>query len=879
LIRIITMQGSLQREAFMTSKLNIAIKLLVGAGLICLQLSQTVYAQETEQTFRELEEIIVTASRREQLIQDVSGVVQSISADDIRKSGITEFRQLQIAVPGLSIGNQEGNVEVFIRGVGSTNNTELGDPGAASHLNGVYIPRPRGLGGFFYDLERVEVNKGPQGTLYGRNGLAGTLNIISKKPEFDKVSGYAQIEALSRSGRGAEGAINVPLNSNSAVRVAGFYSEKDFDFNNTGTEGLDPAGLQDDIGARVSYLYEPNERTSFSLVADYANQTGTGYPGTNINSAVMESGLRPEQLNLRDVRFRGQQGELDSDVGGIQAVFEYDFENVKFTSNTSFRFVDFEQVNAASDGITFDGVTPLEEDNFSNTFWNTTSESLVQEIRFSSNHDGAFQWSAGAFGFIEEQEVAFLTTADRGFCCFSGVEFTFPEVNTDSFALYGDFTWSVNDRTRILAGLRYSDDHKDRLGIGGGYALINGGSDFSCCLGTRIGTEGFRPTGFSRPNFDVGSIDTNQGRAQFILEGIRVPGARDDVVAQLIDVANGTSPNGNGACFARPDNDNGFVTCPDNGFFSFQSINIPAVQEGSIDDSFTDFRIGLEYDVSDDHLIYGKISSGNKSGGFNDTFEGLAAEFTSEEIIAYEIGSRLTYTAFGGPAVFNATAFYYDYSAQVFANIECINFDTVDNECDGFAQISDNVSSSELFGLEIESKLSFENNMSFDVNAVILDSEIQEGVISDSREQDFGNGGITPLIDLTGNRLPRQSNFEITARLAQTFDLGSGVFDWQVLAKYRSSFFLNQFNERDIVSLDGTVRSALEIGQATEQEAFTTVNIGLGYTVSDGKYRFEAFGQNIFDEVASLSVVTASGLDLRFLNDARTYGIRAIARF
>jgi len=79
--------------------------------------------------------------------------------------------------------------------------------------------------------------------------------------------------------------------------------------------------------------------------------------------------------------------------------------------------------------------------------------------------------------------------------------------------------------------------------------------------------------------------------------------------------------------------------------------------------------------------------------------------------------------------------------------------------------------------------------------------------------------------------------------------------------------------------LDGTVRSALEIGQSTEQEAFTTVNFGLGYTVANGKYRIEAFGQNIFDEVASLSVVTASGLDLRFLNDARTYGVRAIARF
>ena len=105
------------------------------------------------------DEIIVTANRREENLQDVSGVVQALGVEQLRLDGITELRQLQVAVPGLSISNQEGNVEIFIRGVGSANSTELGDPGAAPHLNGTYIPRPRGLGLMFYDLERVEVNK------------------------------------------------------------------------------------------------------------------------------------------------------------------------------------------------------------------------------------------------------------------------------------------------------------------------------------------------------------------------------------------------------------------------------------------------------------------------------------------------------------------------------------------------------------------------------------------------------------------------------------------------------------------------------------------------------------------------------------------------
>jgi len=627
-------------------------------------------------------------------------------------------------------------------------------------------------------------------------------------------------------------------------------------------------------------LYEPNERASWLLVADYGLETGTGYPGANINEAQIETGLRAEDLPLRDVRFRGRQGDVRNEIFGVQSVFTYSFDGFDIEASSSFRSVDYEQISAGNDGIAFAGQDPLQQDNFSGQLWNTTSEAIIGELRATSTGDGAFQWTVGAFGFQEDQEVLLYQVADRGFCCFSGLEFNFPEVNGDSFALYGDVTYSINDHTRLIGGIRYTDEHKDRAGIGGGFSLVNGGDGFSCCLGTRLGTEGFTPSGFDgRPNFDVSNITTNQQRAQFLLEGIAQAGARDDIITQLIDVANGTSPNGNGRCIARPDNDNGFIVCPDNGFFSFQNIGIPAQQIGEVDNNFTDFRIGLEYDLTDNHLLYGKVSTGTKAAGFNDTFDGLAETFDSESIVAYEVGSRLSYQAFGNPAVFNATAFYYDYEDQVFQDLQCINFDMAQNECNGFSLLNRNIGESELFGLELESKLNFGNNLAFDLNAVILDSEIKSGVVADSREQDFGNGGVTPLIDLAGNRLPRQSDFEVSARLQQSFELGVGVLDWQVLAKYRSSFFLTQFNERNLNSLDGTVRTALEIGQATEQEAFTTVNIGVGYTFGDGKYRIEGYGQNVTDEVASLSQIGGSGVDVRFLNDARTYGLRAIARF
>lgn len=867
----------------MKEKFKLLLNVMVGVSFLSTILVTPGLAQDLDllenEAESEIEELVVTANRREQGIQDVSGVVQALTAEQIREGGITEFRQLQIAIPGLSIGNQEGNVEVFIRGVGSSNNTELGDPGAAPHLNGVYIPRPRGLGGFFYDLERVEVNKGPQGTLYGRNGLAGTLNIITKRPTFDEVSGYAQAGAASRGGFDTEAAINIPVNDHSALRLAAYAKERDFDFNNVGVEGIDPAGLQEDLGARISYLNQFNDRTSLLLVADYGLEEGTGYPGADISAAVSTTGLRPEDLDLRNVRYRAREGELRNEIFGVQSILTHEFDGYKLEVIGSYRSVDFEQINGPSDGIDFAGVEELETDNFSGNFWNTTSEAFIGELRLVSTGDGPLQWTVGAFGFVEDQEVLLFQTADRGFCCFSGLEFNFPDVNSESFALYGDVTYAINDRTRLFGGLRYSDEHKDRAGIGGGFALINGGDEFSCCLATRIGTEGFAPAGFDgRPNFDVSEIDTLQEQAQFILEGIAQTGLRDDLLTQLQSVASGATDTG--VCEARPDNDNGFIVCPENGLFSFQSLGIPAQQIGETDNDFVDYRIGIEYDISDQHLLYAKISSGTKAAGFNDTFDGNSETFDSEEIIAYEIGSRLTYRAFGFPAVFNASAFYYDYSDQVFQDLVCINFDTMgDGDCLGFSLLNRNIGESELFGLELESKLNFANNFSLDVNAVILDSEIESGVVADSREQDFGNGGITPLIDLAGNRLPRQSDFELSARLRQVFNLGSGSLDWQILAKYRSSFFLTQFNERDLNALDGSVRSAIEIGQATEQEAFWTVNAGIGYSFGEGQYRVEAYGQNITDEEASLSQIGGSGFDLRFLNDARTFGFRGIVNF
>ncbi|MEL0154810.1 TonB-dependent receptor domain-containing protein [Sphingopyxis sp.] len=837
------------------------------------------------------DEIIVTTNRRAEDSQDVSGVVQALGAEQLRQDGIAELRQLQVAIPGLSIANQEGNVEIFIRGVGSANNTELGDPGAAPHLNGTYIPRPRGLGLMFYDLDRVEVNKGPQGTLYGRNALAGTLNIITAKPRLGEFSGYAQAEISNRSSYAAEGAINIPLGSTLALRAAGYYVNRNYGFKNvsTGAEARDlkPAGLEENYAGRLSLLWEPSDRLSVSIIGDYGKETGTGYPGANIFSAVVGSGLRPDKLNLKHVVYRGLQGDMENELWGIQSKINYDFGTIGAEITGSYRSVDFYQVNASSDGIDYPGrdLSAVQYDNYSGNFWQTRSKSQVYEARLFANDDQRFRWNLGAFYFNEDQAVGYLALADRGFCCYSATEFVMPKVKGESYAFYADGTYDVADRLRFLAGIRYTDERKSRYGIGGNWALTLGGENFDCCFATRIGTEGFRPALLDRPNFDVSNITTPQGMAQFLIEGVKTPGLRDTLIAQIGSIADGTNPNG--TCIDRPDIDNGFVNCPTlnpsdrNGGFSYANFTIPGQQIGSSKFNYVDWRVGIEYDLSDDNMLYAKVSTGHKSGGFNDSFGGspIPETFSPEKLLVYEIGSRNSFDMFGRRGVFNLTGFYYDYTNQVFQDLTCINLDTTQQPpvCNGYSLVNRNIGASRIYGAEAEMRLRFPGNFGLDINAAYLDTKITRGTVADARAQDFGAGGNSPLISLVGNRLPLASKMNVSARLSQWFDAGPGRLDWQALLNYRSSYYLSQFNEADIVFLDGTRQTAFAAGFPDRQQGYVTLNLGIGYTIDN--FRIEAWASNFLNEEVSQKALVGSSLNIRFLNDARSYGLRARVTF
>ena len=835
-----------------------------------------------------LDAVIVTVERREQDLQKYAGTAQVITQDDARQLGINnELRNIQALVPGMSMANQEGNLEIFIRGVGSANNTELGDPGAAPHINGAYIARPRGLGGMFYDIERVEINKGPQGTLRGRNALAGSLNIVTKRPDLEHFGGHAQLEAGNRDHRAGEFALNMPLGGWAALRVAGYKVEKDSSFENAGMAShLDPAGIQDEHGARVSFLYQPDDRLSVFVMADMGKEGGTGYPGANIIGAARE-GYAPDRMDLRKVIYRGQQGTLDSTNWGALANIGYDFGPVSLEYNASYRDVDYRQTNAASEGILWPGrniaqAAPdnpggIDYDNYSTQYWLTVSQSQVHEIRLSSDDDSRFRWTTGLFHFNEDQQVGYLSLVDKG-RWYSGTEFTMPDVNGRSSAAFADGTFDLNDRLRLKGGLRYTREEKSRYGIGGNWALgLPGvGGDFS----TRLGTPGFAPAFMYRPNFDVTGLTSQADMARFLLQGILAHGANDTIAQQIGAVPGG----GDFGCVDRPDIGGDSIDCPYQPWV--QVSGIPAQQFGESRFNFTDWRAGVEYDRSDSHLLYATISSGHKAGGFNDAFDinEIPETFKPESIIAYEIGSKGSWRWFGRPSTFNLSAFYYDYSDQVFQDLAVIAVNEL-GEATGYSLVNRNVGKSAIYGVEAESALRFDHGFTLNLNALYLDSEIKQGTVADVRSQNHGAGGITSMIDLSGNELPLASRLTFNARLQHIVELARGTLDWQVLGAYRSAYYLTQFNNRDVVFVSDTagtvdrIEDAATAGFPDRQDAATTLNAGLGFTTLSGNWRFEAWGNNLLNNDVSQKALVGSGINVRFLNDARSYGVRVRYQF
>jgi len=466
---------------------NSGIRLAV-AGALALASLQAARAQETGAA---LEEIIVTAEKRESSVQNIPISIAAFSGEELAKSGIDGTAALANYTPGLTV-QKEVIGKVVIRGVGTENYTVGSDPGVAIHKDGVYIARSSVAIFDFFDTSRVEVLRGPQGTLYGRNATGGVINIISNEPtsEFE---GYAKIEAGNYSKFRFEAAASGPIAGDLAEgRISAVYAQRAGFTKNLypGARARDVYQLdnQDLFGLRGQLNFHLSDNVDLLLQGEWLRDDSLppAFKYFDTSKAYWFNLFGPDK-DLKDLRQVSQGFETaipgssrtvpsvgKADQDAYLARLTWDLGTMKFTSLTGYRDIDFSWIN---DGDGFDTffVTYFQTDN---------SKQFTQEFQLASTTDSKLEWLVGAYYLNEEAKtftgIPFIIGSPNDFILWDG------KSNTDAYAVYGQATYAFTDKLRVTAGVRYNKDEKKGDLV---YNLFGGLLEPDVTLGAPPGTK------------------------------------------------------------------------------------------------------------------------------------------------------------------------------------------------------------------------------------------------------------------------------------------------------------------------------------------------------------------------------------------------------
>lgn len=393
-----------------------------------------------------IEEIVVTAQRRAENPQQIAVPLTVLPDELLREAPISKPQDLTHLVPALQAASNTAPYTVYyLRGVGNFTGNSLSDPAVAFNFNGVSIGRPSSTSGLYYDLERIEVLKGPQGTLYGRNATGGAINLIPRGPSIGEWGGDLTAEFAEYDSIRLDAALNVPLGETSAMRFAGNLLRHDGYMN----DGLDD---QDDLAGRVSWLIEPNVDFSIELMADYFSQQGLG-PGSTpialgidnrfgVSSAEGAAYYEGQRVTIAGRNFNAipLTQQLDNEYWGISATIEWNTSIGSVTMIPAWRESHLDVVGTAS-GMTLSNV----EDD----------EQASIELRLASDTDRRLTYIAGAYYFDETNDSPSFVVNNQ-----YNMSVQQPVSGVKSTAVFGTLTYSFTDTLRGTLGARYTNDEK-----------------------------------------------------------------------------------------------------------------------------------------------------------------------------------------------------------------------------------------------------------------------------------------------------------------------------------------------------------------------------------------------------------------------------------
>lgn len=776
----------------------------------------------------QLGEIIVTAQRRAESSQRAGIPLSVIDGAALASAGISQADRLNELAPALSIQPSSTGNLIFVRGVGNFTVVATSDPAVAFNYDGVYVGRPTSTAGVFYDLDRIEVLKGPQGILYGRNATGGAINVLPAQPRIGDTSGYATVSYGNYNTLDAEGAVNLPMGDKAALRLSattashdGYLKDGTQDQKTTGLRAQLKAELTPDLTVRVAadYAHDGGIGQSVSYFGRYALKPGvapsaTPVPGTNYYT-FLPAGLpegdgvySPDAQAYRQSTPFGPYGRTlnalspypyqDNNFYGLNADINLNTAAGTLTVIPAWRHADLDYL---ADAAAFTYKDLESDDQYS------------LEARFAGKRLGIFDYTVGAYYYDETiKENVSLSISNTG-------NYIDQKLGTKSYAGFGRLVANVTDRFRLIGGLRYTEDDKsfDYSAIG---AVVN------CVAKTAYGAPNC-PTAPFVPLFDA---STQLGFPFPAMGGAPIP--------VFVGVPGPTNPP------------------------NYLIIRTDTLFDRTLSSNRLTYRGAAEFDLTPRSLLYASVETGYRSGGFS-----AAAGFETyqpEYITAYTIGSKNRF--FRNRVQLNLEAFLWDYTNQ---QVNHVGLDLNGRT----ANYTQNVGRSRIQGLEGEGRFLV-------TPTTLLSADLQ---YLDAKQLDFsytagpGNPPLTGcavtytaanaspyLINCAG--LPSYNSPKWTLNLAaqQTFPVGEYKFVAGADTQYKTSQYIGfAYLPQQLIS------------------PYWMSNAQLTFSPRDEHWSIALFVRNIEDNRIQIfnSTHPTAGFLIAGTTAPRTYGIRTSVRF
>ncbi|MCA8889347.1 MAG: TonB-dependent receptor, partial [Parvularculaceae bacterium] len=639
--------------------------------------------------------------------------------------------------------------QIFVRGVGNAATNSYVDPAVTINYDGVAMAQGSSTSlAAFYDLERVEVLKGPQGTLYGKNATGGVINIVPVKPRL------GEVEAVANAGYGnynavhVDGALNLPIGDNAAFRIAGSIINRDGYLNSGG-------GDDDRKSVRAQLLFEPTDSFSIRFAGDFTDIGGRGsettptgrYVRTGLGSfdfvpsglPVNEGGDTPAANAFRQTVL-GAPGFgffipiqdrwfTDGQLYGFNAEVKLDTGLGEFTLIPAWRRVEQE--------------SKFGHPGFNSGWWNNEAEQFSIEARLAGDVGEAVDYILGGWYLTEDQE------GNNTF----NQEFVLPlqdfTQDTTSWAIFGESTFHLSDRFRVIGGLRYTNDKK----------TLDGGINNFITFCGEIGPLGGPIT--PPASFGQGCAAPNGLPRWPTVDTV------EEAYAFLQDNGWVTDPLNTRQQFPF-----GYRIPLDNGVGAI--LHSPSLTNSQYKDDAVSYRVVLEADLTDDSLLYASFNKGYRSGGLEPA---TAASYAPENLDAWTVGMKNT--LFDNRVQLNLELFWWDYSDQQISYFNLNSNGVLQNT-------TQNVGKSTNKGVEADLLWLVTENTLFNATVQYLDASYDDLHFYSTIPRDTINCPFTifgtniagdPLMDFdcSGSTSIYSPKWTIQAGLEQTMRVGSAL--------------------------------------------------------------------------------------------------------